>query len=290
MMIAIDGHTKLTYEGEAYYGHGLSPSPVLSLATLIADERSFQSIPRGVDLFNAEMVFREDTFDPVTRIRRGRLYKTPGNQPQEWRVIPNAIFQGMAGQAQMRLHGFDSNLMASQRDKLGNALIALGSADAYTLWRVVGVERIVSGEDLLTLRARSSLGILPELNESAIPIDGKAKAIETLGKLSEAAYRAGPESIVDRARDVAQWCIGTWFADRENDPKLRLVDLWELAGKVPEIDFAVVRNIGRSLARLHARNKPNVQEEKSTRPVTEDDAEYALAAVGLLLREIKWAA
>jgi hypothetical protein len=44
------------------------------------------------------------------------------------------------------------------------------------------------------------------------------------------------------------------------------------------------------LARLHARNKPNVQEEKGTRAVTEDDAEYALAAVGLLLREMKWAA
>lgn len=290
MMIAIDGNTKLIYEGEAFYGHGLTPTPVLSLATLIEDERSFQCIPRGVDLFNAAMVFREDTFDPVTRIRRGRLYKTPGNQPQEWRVIPNAFFQGMAGQTQMRLHGFDSNLMASQRDKLGNALIALGSADAYTLWRVVGVERIVTGEDLLTLRARSSLGILPELDESAIPIDGKTKVIETLGKLGEAAYRAGPESIVDRARDVAQWCIGTWIADRENIRQLRLVDLWELAGKVPEADFAVVRHIGRSLARLHARNKPNVQEEKRTRPVTEDDAEYALAAVGLLLREIKWAA
>ncbi len=289
MMIAIDGNTKLVYEGEGCFGYGLSPSPVLSLATFIVDENSFQRIPMGIDLFQADIVFREDSFDPVTRIRRGRLYKTPGNQPQEWRVIPNAIFQGVAGQIQMRLHGYDSNFLASDRHKFSNALIALGSADAYTLWRVVGVERIITGEDLLTLRARSSLGVLPELNESAVPSDALSKVNETLAKLNEAAYRAGPESIVDRARDVAQWCIGVWLAHQEKDPKLRLVDLWDVAGKVAEKDYAVIRSIGRGLARLHARNKPNVQEEKNTRPVTEDDAEYAIAAVGMLLRELRWA-
>jgi hypothetical protein len=287
-MIAIDGNTKLVYEGQSFYGYGLWPTPVLSLATVIANAASLIRLPAGSDLLHADMVFREDSFDPVTRIRRGRLYKTPGSQPQEWHVTPHSFLPSQA-LTQVRLHGFDSNFMAGIRGSVGDSLIALGTRDAFTLWRVVDIERIVTGEDLLTLRARGSLGLLPELNEASVPPDARGKVMETLSKLSEAAYRAGPESIVDRARDVAQWTIGCWLGAQNRDAKLRLVDLWELAGKVSEAESAVVRSVGRSLARLHARNKPNVQAEQNTRPVTEDDAEYALAAVGMLLREVGWA-
>ena len=42
------------------------------------------------------------------------------------------------------------------------------------------------------------------------------------------------------------------------------------------------------IARLHSRGKPNEQEKYSTRPLMEADAEFALAAVGMLLREFNW--
>ena len=288
MMIGIRQDNYLVYQGLSGHGHALLPTPVLSVAAVLSSADELGRMRMGRGPADADLLFREDSFDAVTRIRRGRLYRATPSRPERWKVSTNHELPDQS-RPDVYVFAFDSDLVGDIGREADKKLIALGVTEAYTLWRIVHAERIVTGETLLTLRARSSLGILPELNAAAIPIDGKEKVVETLGKLTEAAYRAGPESIVDRARDVAQWCIGTWFADRENDPKLRLIDLWELAGKVPEIDFAVVRNIGRSLARLHARNKPNVQEEKSTRPVTEDDAEYALAAVGLLLREIKWA-
>jgi hypothetical protein len=289
MMIGIRQGNYLVYQGLSGHGHALLPTPVLSMAAVLssADELSQMRLGRGPS--DADLLFREDSFDAVTRIRRGRLYRATPSRPERWKVSTNHELPDQ-GRPDVYVFAFDSDLVGDIGREADKKLIALGVTEAYTLWRIVHAERIVTGETLLTLRARSSLGILPELNEAAIPIDGKEKVIETLGKLTEAAYRAGPESIIDRARDVAQWSIGSWLAHREDDPKLRLIDLWELAGKVPEIDFAVVRNTGRSLARLHARNKPNVQEEKGTRAVTEDDAEYALAAVGLLLREMKWAA
>jgi hypothetical protein len=289
MMIGIRQGNYLVYQGLSGHGHALLPTPVLSMAAVLssADELSQMRLGRGPS--DADLLFREDSFDAVTRIRRGRLYRATPSRPERWKVSTNHELPDQ-GRPDVYVFAFDSDLVGDIGREADKKLIALGVTEAYTLWRIVHAERIVTGETLLTLRARSSLGILPELNEAAIPIDGKEKVIETLGKLTEAAYRAGPESIIDRARDVAQWSIGSWLAHREDDPKLRLIDLWELAGKVQEIDFAVVRNTGRSLARLHARNKPNVQEEKGTRAVTEDDAEYALAAVGLLLREMKWAA
>lgn len=289
MLIAIDNNDQLVYQGStAGYGYGLWPQPVLSHATLISAVGDLSLIPASAHLHDATMVFREDSFDAVTRIRRGRLYRVLPQRPTLWHVSPPAV-QPYTDQRQLHLYGFDSNLVGNMHVQVNKALIALGTRDAYTMWRIVGCERIVTGEDLLTLRARASLGGLPELIEVAIPEDGRAKVRETFEKLGEAAYRAGPESVVDRARDVAQWCIGTWLADRRNDPSLRTVDLWDLAGKLEEKDYAVLRNTGRSLARLHARVKPNVQEQKSTRPVTEDDAEFALVAIGMLLRELDWA-
>ena len=38
-----------------------------------------------------------------------------------------------------------------------------------------------------------------------------------------------------------------------------------------------------------ASGKPNEQEKHNSRPVSEDDAEFSVAAIGLMLREIGWA-
>lgn len=289
MMIGIDTNTNLVYEGQSNYGYGLWPAPVLSLATLMDEALDVGRIPVSSDLFNADTVFREDSFDPVTRIRRGRLYRTPGTRPQTWQVFLHAAIQGPGPRVALSLHGFDSNYLAAERGKFSNALIALGSADAYTLWRVVGVERIVTGEDLLTLRARSSLGTLPELMESKVPADQLRKVKETLEKLSEASYRAGPESIVDRARDAAQWCVASWQSQKSSDYKLLDVDLGQWPVRLNEQKLTVLAGICGSIARLHSRAKPNEQQKHQSRPLVEDDAEFALASVGLLLREIGWA-
>lgn len=288
MMLGLDERTKQVYEGDSYTGYGVLPCPVLSLATVIRSEADFGSLPVSCDLFSADLLFREDSFDAVTRIRRGRMYKACPDRPSDWRVISHALFDGHTSGEQRRLVTFDTRPVVGDRASFEKALLALGTRDAYSLWRVVSMERTVNGEDLLTLRARSSLGTLPELNESKVPPEQLGKVKETLGKLAEAAYRAGPESIVDRAKDAAQWAVGTWLAAQRNAPDLRKKDLAKLAAELDGEVTAVTQGVSKALARLHARGKPNVQEDKGSRDVTEDDAEFALATVGLLLREIGW--
>lgn len=289
MMLGLDERTKQVYEGDSYTGYGVLPLPVLSFATIIREEADFGPLPIGCDLFKADLLFREDSFDAVTRIRRGRIYKAYPDKPSDWRVISHALFDGHSSAEPRKLVTFDTRSVVSSRPDFESALIALGTRDAYSLWRVVSIERTVNGEDFLTLRARSSLGILPELIESKVPSQQLEKVRETLNKLAEAAYRAGPESIVDRAKDAAQWAVGTWLADQRDEPDLRKKDLGKLAAALDGEATAVLQGVSKVLARLHARGKPNVQEEKGSRDVTEDDAEFALATVGLLLREIGWA-
>jgi hypothetical protein len=79
------------------------------------------------------------------------------------------------------------------------------------------------------------------------------------------------------------------MAAHRNEPDIRKKDLAKLAAALEVEATAVLQGVSKALARLHARGKPNVQEEKGSRDVTEDDAEVALVTVGLLLREIGWA-
>lgn len=294
LAIAIDDNKFLAYEGDGHHGHAIWPAPVFSIATLLTKPEDISHIPASGFLNQTQFVFREDSFDPVTRIRRGRLYQTPGTQPQEWRVEAHPAYSKETREAHAnggwllkRLNGFYA--WPAIRDVVGSMTsvqIALGTRDAYTIWRLVDIERIVTGEDLLTLRARAALGALPELNTAAIPAEGKAKVLETIDRLSNAAHRAGPEDIIEAARAAAQWCLGVYLADLEGDIKHRQKDLGQLATLLK--DKKILEPLARIFARLHSRAKPNEQERYDTRPLLEGDAEYALAAIGMLLREVHW--
>ena len=289
MMLGVENQGRVIFEGESFSGSGLHPPPMLSFASPLLAVRDLENLPQSTDIAAANFLFREDSFDPVTRVRRGRFYKYYGSRFVDWYVHSHSMFSAHSSAEKKRLITFATDVELNQRIRSDAALIALGLRDAYTLWRVVSVERIVTGEDLVTLRARSSLGILPTLDESKVPTEQLSKVQETLDKLAEAAHRAGPESIVDRAKDSAQWALGTWLAAQRDAPDLRKKDLARLAAELDGEATTVTQGISKALARLHARGKPNVQEERGSRDVTEDDAEFALATVGLLLREIGWA-
>jgi len=77
--IGIENATYDVYESSAGCWHSVWPSvPVVSVAALVAPGQD--SIKFETDLHRAEFVFREDSFDPVTRIRRGRFYQSVGTR------------------------------------------------------------------------------------------------------------------------------------------------------------------------------------------------------------------
>lgn len=284
----------LIYGGDGSYGHAIWPEPSLALATIILKEDDRLGIPVTTNLHVAKLVFREDSFDPVTRVRRGRLYENPGSQPQSWRVEPHpaAIMEvrqvGPQSSLAKSIHGYRAwPAYIHLRDHQSTCLVVLGTQEAATTWRIVSIERTVSGEDLVTLRAQGALGLLPELALDRIPTDAREKAVQVIELLATAAYRAGPESVIDRARDAACWLIASWIAARDGDPNLRKLDLGEAARRLQ--DKSLIQNAASALQRLHSRAKPNEQERYQVRPIAEEDAEFALAAVGLIIRELKWA-
>lgn len=297
-MFGIDADRRLFYEGSpSLYGSGIWPAPFASIATRISQSGDWAEIPWACDLAWAKLIFREDAFDPVTRIRRGRLYQRYEAQPAQWHVQRHPAAPQESGGVD--LSGLFVKSLYTYAPWFGAgeattgqspALFALGVRDSYTLWTLLSVERLSTGEDLLTLRARSSLGAMPSLDEAAIPPDGVDEIRRQIDRVSDAEHRQGLEAIIDAGRYAAPAAIGLWLADREGDARFRAVDLNEHI-KHPEggaSPMALLINAAKLIARLHARLKPNEEFSRGARRLTEADAEAALASLSLVLRELGW--
>lgn len=296
-MIAIEQDQRLFYEGRSNYGIAVWPSPFVSVATVIRSGTDENDIPEANDLGTARLVFREDSYDPVTRIRRGRFYvRDDGVQPQTWRVQQHPGYQEETGHRRdpqgyliKPLYGFQvwhahNHLNISAHE----ILVALGIRDALSLWKVVGIERISTNEDLVTLKAQSNLGVLPELNAAVIPNDSRARIVESLNKVLDAAYVAGPESVIDRCRDAGAAMLGAWL--EQTCPGALRRDLGKLADlAVEKAEKVIAGNAARIIARLHARAKPNEQINHPSRLLVEADAQLAIECVAVIMREIGWA-
>jgi hypothetical protein len=146
---------------------------------------------------------------------------------------------------------------------------------------------------MITLRARSALGVLPDIQPDRVPEIGRDKVMQTIDKVVESVYRAGPESVIDRCRDAAQASLGVWMADKFNEDGMRCIDLGaqtkSLEKRNGEDIPVIIIAVCKALARLHARCKPNEQFRREGRLPEEGDAESAVAMLGLFLRELGWA-
>ena len=57
-MIGVDNNTWLVFEGVSNYGHGVWPTPIISIATLITCDSDWGKLPASTRLDNARLVFR----------------------------------------------------------------------------------------------------------------------------------------------------------------------------------------------------------------------------------------
>jgi hypothetical protein len=297
-MIGIDPNTRLVYEGLNFHGHGLWPAPLLLRATLVLDEGDWSKVPTRGDLREANCVFREDYFDPVTRIRRGRFYDTAGNrsQPDNWYVHKHPVIPDDVGHQNHQGLFSKSLVTFTPMQRLGEVLqqardpvVVLGAQPAVTPWCVLAVERAGNDEDVVTLKARLSFGFLPELLTDSIPQAGRQRVVQAVGKVVDAAHRQSGIALVDLCRAAATVVLAEWLAAAgEPAADVRELDLGKLVGKLPQ-DVVLRRSAAEIVNRLHPRGKPNEQLRRGTRDVTESDGVLALEALGFLLRELEWA-
>ena len=277
----------VAYELVRWYWLEIWPLPAVSRAALVDDGGPGSSIISLNEL--GSTIFREDSFDATTRIRRGRFYEC-ADKIEAQSTWPHVMTHNPAmGLPLAPLHHF----MAS-KDKPTAKLVVLGERDS--VWRILGAERISTGEWLVTLKARGGAGLLPEVDADAIPAASRATVTGTVDRMVDAAHRETPGSIVDMARSTTALLMSVHAAESESEPeerkKILEKDLGQICGYFRQKDglkdSKVAIAIGDILARLHPRNKHNEKQRLNLRPIPEEDATFAVSAIGLLLNELRW--
>ncbi|MHB8315963.1 MAG: hypothetical protein ACYDCW_09550 [Acidithiobacillus ferrivorans] len=281
----------LVYEGAPTFLHAIHPTPLLTAAKIEGAEN------HGGGSSCAGLIFREDSFDPVTRIRRGRMYKFRSDTYQNYPPanISNYPFGphvGVAGEwtPDCEYEPYQPNITSP--DYFNGIQIILGGGELQTSWRIVGTERISTGEVLFTLRSLSTMGALPLLNSESCTIDGDLVDVSVIrramDKLIDAFHVQQAVSIVDVARETTRIILAAWVG-RGAEGK----DLNDVIAKIPT-DRDVVNWASNIIKILHPRGKSAEQEKRAAkdtpiRLVVDEDAETSIHLVGLIIREIGWA-
>jgi len=288
-MIGIDEHARLYYEGSSGGAIPLWPSPpFFTAATIVRSDKDRLLIPGEINLSRATLLFREDYFDPVTRIRRGRFYNAgDGARQQEWVVPPHpalpleasgAVYRGQLRKSLLVYFDWPAS---HHLQPLQGIVVVLGTVSAMTQWRVISMERISSNEDLVTLKSRSNIGVLPELADDKLPTAHKQRINQFVANVVDTAYRGGAESVIDRCCDMASAVLSAYY-DAPEKP------LGHLATIARDQNKRIVGNAASILAQLHARGKPQEQQIRRVRHPQDEDAALALECAGTILREIEW--
>jgi len=291
MSLGIDERDHIVYEGHIDWGgRPIIPSPnVFGIQIAETPEQACTFSKRSPD--PNRLVFREDGFDPVSMVRRGRIYERDKGYPTECHVYP--INQAELIESRIPNGVVKKELICYQRYPLHarhtsqKLYAAIGDRTAYSMWRIVSNDATCFGEELVTMRPLYYLGTLPDLSPERIPDTWRAKVAETVGKVVGAMHRADANSIVELCRHGASAALLAYLD--ENIQDMNKTDLSDLAKKAEQAQRRLIANSAKMLADLHSRVKPNMQMHLNCRPISDRDAELAVQCLSFILTDLGYA-
>jgi hypothetical protein len=80
--------------------------------------------------------------------------------------------------------------------------VILGWEPHITYWKIISIECNIVGTPVLSLRAKHSLGDIPELIDGNIPPESLKPLTEALNKVEASVNRLSPIEVIDRCRDL----------------------------------------------------------------------------------------
>jgi hypothetical protein len=176
------------------------------------------------------------------------------------------------------------------KDSGHGATLALGDRRAASTWRILQVEILVTRDVLVTLKAQSAFGVLPELDLQDLDVADRAQVTQAIERVVEAAYRESPISVIDQCRNAAAVVVSRWLRLNGAHDSVLERDLSAVAAEAGKPGFgrSCVEWQCRTIARLHPRGKDNERLSKDLRQPIQEDAELAIHALGFVLRELGW--
>ena len=286
--IGIDQDNLLVYEGDGYQGYGVWPTPTLLPAYIVSIKSEGLEIPDRVDFQSIPYVFWDDSYDPVSRIRKGRIFENNKNQPQCWKLSSHPALNHANISAESWLCTYKEFNFFSKLDSenIIDPCLIMGTSNHSTIWTVVDAEGSLSGEVILYLKSRKIIGALPKIHYRLInDLNRRNQVQRKLELLYQDLKSAVPDSVVDRCREAISAAGNAYLI--ENGHLKTTSDLGRVATNLSEIaQLHIAGNLASAVAKLHARTKHSEQTNRGTRSVSEQDAEFAVHSLGLILVEL----
>jgi hypothetical protein len=299
MRLGIHALTGLVYEGAINPDMPVLPMPTITQAKLIETEDDWQKLPSGLYQSPTSWVFREDSFDAVSRTRRGRLYASAVTQQQPSRqaVSPhpyeNPYGQVYAdGRPTKELLTYDACTQLVVRPDRGlGCTLALGITQAASTWRIVQAEITATGCVMITMKALSVYGIIPKIDLSKIKAQFQQAVTEAIERVLNSAFRDAPISVVDNCRDAMCVLMSRWLVQQGHDDSILSKDLGDVSNVLLKPEYAKngISNLAKTIGLLHSRGKTNEKHARDLRAPVEGDAELAIQSLGFAIRDIGWA-
>ena len=298
MFLGIDQQSGLAYEGANAPFRPTVPTPSVTQAKMIEAQEDWDALPSGIVQSPFSWVFREDSFDSVTRTRRGRIYQSDSAQPSTHAVVLNPYEDrfvhpaGAGGKGTKSLYMYAACVELLSKPRRGEgSILALGTAQAPSAWRIIQTEMLASGDIVVTLKSLSAFGILPDIATAKIPEEFRKSITDAVDRVLNSAFRETPISVIDHCRNALAMLLSRWMVAQGHDRAILGADLGKVAAEVtrPPYDKNCVGWLGLLVARLHVRGKGNEVHAKGLRDPIEEDAELALHALGFVMHDIGWA-
>lgn len=305
MKIAFDDNTHTFYEGFSTL-HGARPishSITFTQATFIASRDSgLDDVLDHTRPNEYKLLFREDSFDPVTKIRRGRFYSQDLSEsnPKTTMVMPLPGVESLPSYGspvslvRKELCIFKEERLRSHHIKSSSwPLVVLGWKSSPTFWKILQIENISTGEELVYLRSRSSIGVLPDLDlgKESFSSEDESEIVTKLESLSNDVHVSTAQSIVDNCRDLAEVLLRSKV--RQKDSTLKGKELKELIGlfeKNYPSNFRLIPHYSQIIRQLHQRRKTAIQDKTEVKLITEEDSELAIHCISSMIRDLGIAA
>ena len=272
-------------EGDYYEGNDnnlriMNPRPMV--LPLVVMGNSNQEV--------GSIVFIEDYFNSAARIRRGRVY-IPGIQNSWYKGMISPLppifrAQSIANQnvnqvkAQVSYMSLNSSVMPTGTEVL------LGQKGSQSSWSVVLAEQDLSSGLVLTLKAKTFLGVLPDVDASALPDNNRQDILYALGAVVETASIQAPQPVVDACREAVYQMVKAAYPMSISNPADELGKMVLWLNKNDKGALGVTMELVRT---LHNRGKGAVAAQYGTRPLSPEDANLAVSAVAFLLQDFGWA-
>mgnify|MGYP000029128930 CR=1 FL=1 len=285
--------TGAIYEGDTGSGTRLIPAPQVSPASFHCSDLKEFEIPKRSN--PPKIIFREDYFDPITRIRRGRFYSSSNyTQPGNWSINdPHRTDlrvrkwrDGVAQEANLyTFAGFPLEPIFRDSGGAHKTTVIIGSEPHFTTWKIISTEVTFFRETLVTLKSYRSLGVLPDIEHEKVPLDIRGPLLESIEGIENSVDRLGPIDVVDRCRATLSIIFGSLCGSLEKDLAKAISAYMnrEMKGQDNLSTWAA-----KIVGRLHSRGKPNEQFRYSSGPTTEMEAQLAVNCVAAVLSGTGW--